>query len=370
MKKILFVSHTANFSKFNRSFMKWFREQGWNVYYASDGEEPILDCDYSYKICFSRSPFNLNNIKAYHRLKNIIEKEKFDIIHCHTPVGGAIARLAARKARKYGTKVIYTGHGFHFYKGAPVLNWLLYYPAEKFCAKYTDCLITINEEDYNNVKHFQFQAGMMKRVHGVGVPLERFYCHTLEEKQLLRKQYRYKKDAFILICVAEINKNKNQRFLIEAVRKLYKRHPEIKLLLVGKGPVQGELEQRVKEENIGDIVQFLGYRSDVENLIALSDILVTASYREGLPVNIMEAMASGLPVVCTDVRGQRELIINEKNGYLYPIDDEEEFCKKIELLTEKTQREIMGKNNIKDVKKYAAESVLEEMKKIYETYMR
>jgi glycosyltransferase EpsD len=145
MKKILFVSNTANFSKFNRPFMRWFREQGWQVDYVSMGEEAIFDCDNQYTICMARNPFNLKNFKAYKELKNILTND-YDIIHCHTPMGGCLTRLAAKKTK---TKVIYTAHGFHFFKGAPLINWLVYYPIEKYLSKYTDCLITINQEDFN-----------------------------------------------------------------------------------------------------------------------------------------------------------------------------------------------------------------------------
>ena len=162
--------------------MKWFREQGWEVSYASDGKEEILDCDHAYTFPFARSPFSSDNIKAYKMLKQLIQKEKFDIIHCHTPVGGVVTRLAAKKARKNGTVVMYTGHGLHFYKGAPKLNWMLYYPVEKFCAKYTDALLTINEEDYDNVRKYHFPAKQIFHVHGVGVSLERFHKHTRKKR--------------------------------------------------------------------------------------------------------------------------------------------------------------------------------------------
>ena len=156
MKKILFLSNTANFSKFNRPYMRWFKEQGWLVDYCSAGEEQVFDCDNQYSIPIARSPFNLNNIKAYKELKQILTDNNYDILHCHTPMGGVIGRLAAIKLRKQNKiKVIYTAHGFHFYKGAPIMNWLLYYPMEKWLSRFTDIIITINEEDYEEaIKSF------------------------------------------------------------------------------------------------------------------------------------------------------------------------------------------------------------------------
>jgi len=146
--KVLFVSNTANFSKFNRPFMRWFRERGWQVDYASAGEEEVADCDNQFAVTMSRGPFSLRNIGAYWQLKAIL-RNNYDIVHCHTPMGGCIARLAARGT---AAKIVYTAHGFHFYRGAPLLNWLLFYPVEKRLVKYTDCLITINEEDYDTAK--------------------------------------------------------------------------------------------------------------------------------------------------------------------------------------------------------------------------
>lgn len=153
MKRILFLSNTANFSKFNRPYMRWFREQGWCVDYCSAGEEQVLDCDNQYSISIARSPLNLKNIQAYKELKKLLLENNYDILHCHTPMGGVIGRLAARELwKKNKIKVIYTAHGFHFYKGAPLQNWILYYPVEKWLAKFTDVIVTINEEDYEKAK--------------------------------------------------------------------------------------------------------------------------------------------------------------------------------------------------------------------------
>lgn len=154
MNKILFLSNTANFSKFNRPFMQWFKEQGWQVDYCSAGEEKVLDCDNQFSINIARSPFSLKNLQGLKQLKNILANGNYQILHCHTPMGGVLGRLAALKLWKQGKlKVIYTAHGFHFYKGAPLVNWLLYYPMEKFLAQWTDVIITINEEDYERAKN-------------------------------------------------------------------------------------------------------------------------------------------------------------------------------------------------------------------------
>lgn len=174
MPRILFVSNTANFSKFNRPYMQDLRAKGWIVDYASPCEEEVLDCDNSYKISIKRNPLHLGNVRAISEMKKLISKNHYDIIHCHTPMGGAIARLAAKRLWKKGKiKVIYTAHGFHFYKGAPLLNWLVYYPIEKYLSKFTDVLITINKEDYQIAKE-KFRAKEIIKMDGVGVNLEKF----------------------------------------------------------------------------------------------------------------------------------------------------------------------------------------------------
>ncbi|WP_052296147.1 glycosyltransferase [Treponema brennaborense] len=151
--KVLFLSNTANFSKFNLPYMRWFREQGWQVDYVSSGEESVADCDNQYTIAIARSPFSPANLKAYRQLKKLLAENRYDILHCHTPMGGVIGRLAAKKLwKEHKIKVIYTAHGFHFYKGAPLINWLLYYPMEKYLARCTDVIVTINEEDYEKAK--------------------------------------------------------------------------------------------------------------------------------------------------------------------------------------------------------------------------
>lgn len=177
MKKILFVSNTANFSKFNLPFMRWCRENAWRVDYASPNDEEVKDCDKFFDVEMARSPFALvKNVRAVRTLKKILAENNYDILHCHTPMGAAVARLAARKLWKQGRiKIIYTAHGFHFFKGAPLLNWLVYYPVEKYLARFTDVLILINEEDYERAVKKRFKAKKIVKIDGVGVNLEQFY---------------------------------------------------------------------------------------------------------------------------------------------------------------------------------------------------
>ena len=205
MKKVLFVATvTRHINAFHIPYLKWFKEQGYEVHVASNGDEKIEYCDKHFNLPFERFPLKVNNIKTYKELKKIIDDNNSEIVHCHAPVGGVLARLAARKARKKGTRVIYTAHGFHFYKGAPLLNWIIYYPIEKFLSRYTDCLITINQEDYELAKKRFKKAKQIEYVHGVGVDSEKFKKENLnkEQKEKLRKSLGIKEDDFVIIYTA------------------------------------------------------------------------------------------------------------------------------------------------------------------------
>ena len=368
-KKVLFTSHRANFAKFNRPFMRWFKEQGYEVHYASDGKEEVLDCDKHFDVCFDRSPYSKNNIKAYRQLKDIIDKENYDIIHCHTPMGSVVTRLAAKDARKKGTRVLYTAHGFHFYKGAPLVNWLFYYPVEKYLSKYTDCIITINQEDFERAKA-KFKSTNVEKINGVGVDLNRFKPVSCEEKVSLREQYGFNEDDFILIYVAEFTENKNHRFILGCLEQLKNVIPNLKVIFAGDGTTSEEMAEMSNKLGLGNIVNFLGYRKDIDKLLKMSDISVSASIREGLGLNIIEGMACGLPIVATKNRGHCDIVSAGTNGYLYGLGSNGEFIKYItELYNNKAKREEMRKINILDVKRYSLEDAIKNMSCIYKDYM-
>ncbi len=320
MKKVLFTATVdSHILQFHIPYLKWFKEQGYEVHVATNGDEVIPYCDVKHKITFERSPLKINNVKAIFELKKIIEKEKFQIIHTHTPMGSVVTRLAAKNARKkYKTRVIYTAHGFHFFKGAPLLNWVLFYPIEKYLSKYTDCLITINEEDYNLAKT-KFNAKKVELVNGVGVDENKFdFQMDDKEKHKLRQSLGLKDDDFIIIYVAELSKRKNQGMLIKAVKELIDEGKEnIKVILSGTDSRNGYYQEMVKKLGIENNIKFLGYRKDIPKLLKISDLYVSTAKQEGLPVNIIEAMFSGLPIIATNCRGNRDLINSciEINNY-------------------------------------------------------
>lgn len=351
--------------------MSWFREQGWEVHYASAGEEPFPEgaCDKVFQVCLNRSPYSMDNVRAYKMLKKILEKEDYDLIHCHTPMGGVVTRFAAHRAR-CRAKVIYTAHGFHFYKKAPLLNWLLYYPMEKYLARYTDCLVTINQEDFDLAVRKHFRAGRIERIYGVGVNLQRFQPVDDQQKLSLRRQYGFEADSFLLIYAAELNKNKNQAFLIRCAAKLRAQIPHIRLLLCGYGSMQEEYERIIKEQNLGECVQLLGYRKDVKELFQLSDLCVASSIREGLGLSVIEAMACGLVTVACENRGHREIIQDGKNGRLVPQGDEAQFADAVfQLYSHPEKRREMAAFQMKTIQKYDLCQVLDQMSVIYRAMM-
>ncbi|MBQ3640993.1 glycosyltransferase, partial [bacterium] len=238
MKKVLFISNHAGFSKFNAPYMQWFHNQGWQVDNAAPGIETGY-YDNQYDVSIKRSPFALSNIKAFFQLRKLCKQNQYDIIHCHTPVGGVLGRLCVNR-KKCNTKVIYTAHGFHFYKGAKLINWLLYYPIEKLLAHRANCIVTINDEDYQLASQ-KFNS-QVKQIDGVGVNLTRFKPICKEEKNKIRTENGFNENDFILVYCAQFIPRKNHKFLLEKISKLKNQINNIKLCLIGSGHNESEIK--------------------------------------------------------------------------------------------------------------------------------
>lgn len=371
-KKVLFTATVdSHIELFHLPFLKYFQENGYETHVATNGKKKIPYTDKKHTVSFERSPLKPQNLKAYKQLKAIIDNEKFDIIHTHTPMGAAVTRLAARKARKkYGTRVIYTAHGFHFFKGAPLQNWLLYYPVERYMARHTDTLITINKEDYARAKA-QFRTSV-KYIPGVGIDDKKFSVQLNDAvKSKLRKSLGLKDTDFVLLYPAELNKNKNQATLIKTMEHLVINHPDIHLLLPGKDSMDGFHSNLINEKNLGSNIHLLGFRNDVPQLLQIADVSMSASHREGLPVNIMEAMYTGLPIIVSNSRGNRDLVVDGQNGYIVPADDHDSYIARIEeLYSNKPKRQSMGKASKKMVEPYLLPKIMEQLIKIYSMRVR
>ena len=366
MKKVLFVATVVktHIMEFHIPYLKMFKEMGWETAVAArnDYENPadciIPYCDSYYNVPFERNPLKPGNLKAYKELKHIIDEGEYDIIHCHTPVGAMLTRLAAKQARKRGTKVFYTAHGFHFYKGAPAINWILYYPVEKWLSRYTDVLITINKEDFERAK--TFKAGKVCYVPGVGIDLKKFQTNPIirnEKRRWLCHEYDIPSSATVLLSVGEVNKNKNHRVVIEALGRLNRK--DIYYVICGRGPLLDEYKELSRQYKIEEQVILTGYRTDVADFYKAADVFVFPSFREGLPVAVMEAMASGLPVITTRIRGSSDLVTEGENGLLVQPKDVAGFCNAINQYANVLKREMTAKKNIEKANEYDLKHILQ-----------
>lgn len=370
MKKVLFVATVVklHIMVFHIPYLEWFKKNGYEVHVAArndydNKEECIIPfCDKFHDLPFERSPLRKSNLHVYRDLKNIIDANEYEIIHCHTPMGGAIGRLAARSTRKKGTKVVYTAHGFHFFKGAPLVNWLAYYPVERWLSRYTDVLITINTEDYEIAKS-NFNARRVEHIPGIGIDLKKFNT-TEMDRDLKRSKLGIPNDAFVILSVGELNKNKNHKIIIRAIAEID--NLDIHYVICGQGKLDGYLRNLNRELGIENQVHLLGFRKDIPEICKISDVFAFPSHREGLSVALMEAMANRLPVVCSNVRGNSDLIEDEKGGFLVAPGDVNGFAKYVnKLISDSELRSKFGKFNYEKIEDYSIENVLKEMEDIY-----
>ena len=308
----------------------------------------------------SRSPLSKGNITAVKEIKALVHDGGYDIVHCHTPIAAACTRLACKKFRKQGLRVFYTAHGFHFYKGAPKKNWMIFYPIEKLCARYTDALITINHEDYErSCRKFKTKSIY---VPGVGVDTERFKTATCERIEK-RRELGIPEDAFLLVSIGELNQNKNHRTVIDAMAKL--ENQNIYYIIAGIGAEQEALLAKAKELGLEDRVKLLGYRNDIAELCHAADTFVFPSLREGLPVSMIEAMSCSLPCIASLIRGCEDLI-DEQGGFLVSPQDAATFAEKISTLeSSKSMRNAFGQHNREKTNAFNVDAI---NKKMYEIY--
>ena len=378
MKKALMVAHVAYaIELFNIPNIKLLIDMGYGVQVAcnfddrsslSDEKVAILKDKLAsmgvkyHNIPFERQPLKPANIKAYTQLKALIDSEKFDLIHCHTPVGGIITRLAAASSRKKnGTKVIYTAHGFHFFKGAPLINWLIYFTAEKFCSYFTDTLITINKEDFANAEN-KLSAKKVCYVPGVGVDTD-YFVGTRGKREELLSEISADEKSIILLSIGELSDRKNHSVSIKALSQIDNKN--LHLVIAGTGEKRDEFLSLAKELGVDGRVHLLGFRTDVAELLKSADIFLFPSIQEGLPVALMEAMSCGLPVICSEIRGNTDLI-NDTCGILCPATDDVAFKVAIEkLIGDDALRKSMSEKAFKESKKYDIAIIENYMKDIY-----
>ena len=326
MKSVLVITSVASMvDQFLFPNLELFQNMGYEVHVACNFErgnscsgERVLALQSRlrernipyYQIDFARDVTEvLENIRAYKEVKKLVSSHKYDLIHCHSPIGGLLTRIACRKIRKHGTTVIYTAHGFHFFKGAPIKNWILYYPVEKICSRWTDVLITINQEDYSFAKR-KMKSGKIEYVPGIGIDLERITKIEVDRAEK-RRELDIPDGATLLLSVGELNKNKNHETVIRAIGDL-----DVYYIIAGRGELEEQLQLTIEKLGLANRVKLLGFRQDILELCKSVDVFVFPSFREGLSVSVMEAMASGLPVACSCIRGNTDLI-DENGGEMF-----------------------------------------------------
>ena len=369
IKRVLLIATVqSHIGQFHKPLMKMLKESGWEIHVAARdnlAEKDGLELEYPdrvFDVPFQRSPFDKRNIRAFREIKKILAENHYDIIHCNTPVGGIIGRAAGNKYRKAGTQIFYTAHGFHFYKDAPIINWIIYYPVEKWLSWFTDKLITINKEDYELARK-KFHCAVY-HIHSVGANSAKFHPISAEEQEKQKKELGL--EGRILVNVGELLPNKNQKTAILAMKKVTRRMPNVKLLIAGNGPEKDNLENLVRQQGLEHHVKLLGYTTKLEKYLQVCDLEVACSIREGLGLNVIEAMLCGKTVVASVNRGHRELVRDKWNGRLVDSEDAAAFADAIiEVLSDSELKNTMESRCIEFAKRYTDLQVKQELKLIY-----
>lgn len=373
MKRALIITTVSGFvPQFEMNNVKILQKLGYEVHYAANYKMPVYGSDnhrldntgiIRHQVDFTRSPYKFkNNIKAYKQLLKLMKIIRYDLVHCHTPMGGVLGRLAAKSTNTI--PVVYTAHGFHFYRGAPLANWLLYYPVEKYLAKYTNTLITINNEDYNIAKGFRMRLnGTVEFVNGIGINTEISYNNKVSNSDK-RQELNIKDGTFILTSVGELTTRKNHEVVLKSISQI--KNINLVYLICGVGKLEKHLKKIVNKYKIEEKVLFTGYRKDIHEILKITDCFIFPSLQEGLSVALLEAMSMGLPVICSKIRGNIDLVDNNKGGYLIKPMDVNGYVNSIKtIINNETIRKSFGEYNLHKVKCYDLNKISADMFSIY-----
>ncbi len=379
MKKILYIlnssrrkSKSKGIQSFNYTAYKAALELGYEFHVNTMSPEAVAENTdptvHLHVVEVYRNPFSKDVLVGYRQLMDLLRTEKFDAIHCNTPIGGVLGRICGKKAGV--PKIIYQVHGFHFYKGAPLINWILYYPIEKWLARYTDAIITINHEDYDLVKskfHLR-NNGNVYYVPGVGVDLSKYNFDEVIDKAAIRESLGLSDSDIMLISAGDLIERKNYRTAIKAIAEVG--NPNIKYCICGRGPQHEELKKYAKGLGVESQILFLGFRTDIKELFRAADIFLFTTKQEGLPRSMMEAMACGLPCIASKIRGNVDLLEDGKGGYLCDLNNPSEFTEAICKLTDdQLLRESFSNANLERIKDFENSVITEQLRGIYEFEM-
>ena len=365
-KKILFCASTvSHIMNFHLPYLKAFHEKGYEVWVLANENEPILYTDHVVALPFRKNFFSIRNIRLIFTVRRLIKEQKFDIVSTHTTLASAIVR-AGIMLLKRKPEVFNTCHGYLFGENDG-LKKCLYLLPEKICASVTNNIMVMNHEDYEIAKKHKLYKDNLYYISGMGIDLEKFKPGTLEERCYTRKKMGIAEDDFLFIYAAEFSKRKNQLFLIRSFAKVCKKFPKMKLLLAGQGALLEECKELVRQLHRENQIHFLGYVFDMRKLYAVCDVCVSTSQIEGLPFNIMEAMACGLPVIASDIKGHRELVKVSETGILYKNGNSEELQRNLILMYEnQVVGGIVQEKCREQLKPYELHLALEQIMNIYE----
>lgn len=374
MKKALLIAPAASVLRsFCDKNIKCLQKLGYEVYLAANFE----DCDAKKQVQYDefvkkcgqeeitvfeikfyrRSLFK--NFKSIQTLRKLIVDKEFDLIHCHTDTGGLITALALPRRGK--ARRIYTPHGISFYKGGSIFRWLAFYPVEKWICSKMDCVLAINGEEYEIINSWKNNETLF--VHGVGVDTDHFERLSIDRNQK-RSEFNINPEDFMIMCVGELCKNKNHRVIIKAISMINRQ--DIQCIICGVGELKDELQKMIDDHGLSERIMLTGYRTDVAELLSAADLFAFPSFHEGLPVSVMEAMSAGLPVVCSEIRGNVDLIRNEEGGFLCAPSNAEQFKNAIEKLIDDVDlRSKMSAVNKEKVRAYDISEVEKEIHRIY-----
>lgn len=372
MSRILYVATSdIHIKTFHIPYLDWLTSQGHSVDLAIEnrGNFKFTSCGQYHYMDFPRVALSRQHFKSFRQLRNVIETGKYQLVHCHTPIPSALCRLSARKWRQKGGKVLYTAHGFHFYRGGPVGQWLTYYPIEWFLSAFTDGIVTINQEDFEHAKKFSC-GDKVFLIPGIGVA-KKFADRLQEDKLDIKKSFGFSADDFVITYIAEFIQRKNHRFIVKASEELAKRIPSLRILFVGKGVLLDQMKQLIAMKGLERTIYCLGYRDDVQRIAQITDVAVSSSFHEGLGLGLAEQMMCGIPVVASQDKGHAELIDHGVNGFLYPQGNLREFVNGVTSLYSTPELRLqMGEKSRVKSQKFRIENSLLAMAEIYQKYLQ
>lgn len=333
--------------------------------YKSEGYEEVIRSELPknskyFHISSERSPYSIANFKAFKELRMIMSKGHYDLVWTNEPVMGVITRLAASKFRKNGLKVLYLAHGFHFFKGAPILNWI-YYPVEKICSYFTDLMVMINKEDFQFTKK-NFPKNDSRYIEGIGIDLSKYVDVSVDVTKK-RKELGVDENDILILSAGELMTRKNHEVIIEAISLI--NNPKIKYIICGIGDRLDFLTNLAIKCGVKDRVSFIGLRYDIPELLQATDIFAHPSKREGLGMAPLEAMASGLPILTSNIQGIKDYSVDGVTGFSLDPNDINGFSLAIKKLSDDRElRRKIGKNNVQAVQKWGVENSTIQLKNI------